>query len=523
MHHNVSAPPLSPSARRTLPWPILLLLGVIAVAISVTGSWIPSLWGDEAASIMSAQRDWGSLWAMLGTVDAVHGLYYAFLHLWIDVFGASPFSVRLPSALAVGGAAILLARFATLLAGRGVGIVAALLFATVPRVTYYGTETRAYAFTMLLVIWLLFVLVRLVARRETRVLAWVGFAALFALSSVVFIYTVLFVVVFAIIVLMMRPGRQTVLRAAVWSALGGILSVPVLIYAYLEREQVAYLHSRDGLTMSALFETPWFSQQLPALIGWGLIVVGLVLAILARVRRGSDAAWSLRLRALYRPEDPALPGVLTVAIPWLVVPSVLLALGTAVTPLYSPRYLAFTAPAIALLMAVGLVAVTRLLRARWLIPILVVAVMLGSLPTYLGQRTPYPRNGGVDWNTLSETVAAHAKPGESIIFDQTAINARKPRLAKYLYPEAFEGLKDVGLKTRFDQTDGLWDKAYSTSETIKRLDGAQTVWLVRAGERFSTDQAKSDAYVTELEAAGYTATETHDLHRSILVRFELTH
>ncbi|RLP73671.1 hypothetical protein D9V32_14170 [Mycetocola tolaasinivorans] len=522
MHQTLTTPTSSAPVWRTLPWPVLALLGLIAVAISVTGSWIPSLWGDEAASIMSAQRDWGSLWAMLGTVDAVHGLYYAFLHLWIDIFGASPFSVRLPSALAVGGAAILLARLATLLAGRGVGVVAALLFATVPRVTYYGTETRAYAFTMLLVIWLLLVLVRLVARREPRVLPWLGFAVLFALSSVVFIYTVLFVVVFAVIVIAMRPGLSIVLRAALWSALGAILAVPVVIYAYLEREQVAFLHSRDGLTMSALFETPWFSQQLPALIGWALIVIGLVLAVVAWLLRRSSGVRARALRDLYRPEDAALPGVLTVALPWLVVPSVLLALGTTVTPLYSPRYLAFTAPAIALLMAVGLVALTRLLRARWLVPILVIAVVWGSLPTYLGQRTPYPRNGGVDWNTLSETVAEHARPGDSIIFDQTAINAKKPRLAKYLYPEAFAGLKDVGLKTRFDDTDGLWDRAYSTAETVQRLDGAETVWLVRAGERFSTDQAKSDAYVTELERAGYEQTESFELHRSILVRFELT-
>jgi mannosyltransferase len=80
------------------------LIAAAAALVSLTGSWIPSLWGDEAASIMSATRSLPSLFRMVGTVDAVHGAYYLGLHFWVNLFGASPFSVRLPSALAVGAA-----------------------------------------------------------------------------------------------------------------------------------------------------------------------------------------------------------------------------------------------------------------------------------------------------------------------------------------------------------------------------------------------------------------------------------
>ncbi|GAA4349348.1 hypothetical protein [Microbacterium rhizosphaerae] len=48
---------------------------------------------------MSAQR---SLPSLLGNLDAVHGRYYAGLHVWGWMFGVSPFAVRLPSAIAVG-------------------------------------------------------------------------------------------------------------------------------------------------------------------------------------------------------------------------------------------------------------------------------------------------------------------------------------------------------------------------------------------------------------------------------------
>ena len=60
-------------------------LGTLATVVSLLGSWIPSLWGDEAASAMSAQRSIPSLFRMLGHVDAVHGTYYLGLHAWVQV------------------------------------------------------------------------------------------------------------------------------------------------------------------------------------------------------------------------------------------------------------------------------------------------------------------------------------------------------------------------------------------------------------------------------------------------------
>ena len=46
-------------------------VGILATLISVMGSWIPSYWSDEAASVMSAQRTWPQLFNMLGNIDIV--------------------------------------------------------------------------------------------------------------------------------------------------------------------------------------------------------------------------------------------------------------------------------------------------------------------------------------------------------------------------------------------------------------------------------------------------------------------
>ena len=86
--------------------------------LCAAASWIPSLWGDEAATLLSAKRPLGSLLGMLTHVDAVHGLYYLVMHGWIRLAGESPFALRLPSALAVGAAVAAV----TLIAGRRGGV-----------------------------------------------------------------------------------------------------------------------------------------------------------------------------------------------------------------------------------------------------------------------------------------------------------------------------------------------------------------------------------------------------------------
>ena len=100
---------------------------------------------DEAASLLSAQRSFDSLFTMLGHVDAVHGLYYVLLHLWIGVAGTSPFAIRLPSAVATGLAAAAVAWMCGRLGSRRLALLAGIVAAVLPRLTFAGEEARSYA------------------------------------------------------------------------------------------------------------------------------------------------------------------------------------------------------------------------------------------------------------------------------------------------------------------------------------------------------------------------------------------
>ncbi|MFT2691059.1 hypothetical protein [Clavibacter zhangzhiyongii] len=87
---------------------------------------------------MSATRDWDGLLRMLSTVDAVHGLYYALMHVWFDLVGYSPTSLRFPSAVFVGLAAAGVVLLTRTVSTRATGVVAGIAFVAIPRVGLDG-------------------------------------------------------------------------------------------------------------------------------------------------------------------------------------------------------------------------------------------------------------------------------------------------------------------------------------------------------------------------------------------------
>jgi mannosyltransferase len=83
-----------------------LIVGALAAAVSLGWAGRPSFWYDEAATISASySRSLGQLWQMLSNVDAVHGLYYVLMHGWFRIFPPTEFWSRVPSGLAIGGAA----------------------------------------------------------------------------------------------------------------------------------------------------------------------------------------------------------------------------------------------------------------------------------------------------------------------------------------------------------------------------------------------------------------------------------
>jgi mannosyltransferase len=128
---------------RYLTW-VVPALASLALGLFEVG--VPQLWRDELASWSAASRTVPQLWAMLHNIDAVLGIYYFGLHLWMTVFGDSPTAMRLPSVIAMAGAAAVVGLIGRRLGGGVAGLASGLIFALIPSVSRYAQEARPYAF-----------------------------------------------------------------------------------------------------------------------------------------------------------------------------------------------------------------------------------------------------------------------------------------------------------------------------------------------------------------------------------------
>jgi mannosyltransferase len=489
---------------------IVAVVAFAATIFSLTGSWIPSLWGDEAASVMSATRSLPSLIAMLGTVDAVHGTYYVGLHLWIDLFGASPFSVRIPSALAVGAAVAAVMLIARMLGSTRIAIAAGIICAVVPRVTYMGAEARSSALAAAIVAWLTVLLLKLVHRRTPGRRWWIPYAALLAVGTYLFLYVALIAVAHAVILLTVRADREFWTRWAGSVAAALVAATPVFVWALLERKQIAFLGHRNEITFPKLAVSLWFGQPLFAAAAWALIGCALAAAVVV---------W--RATALHGPKGRFRgPRLDVVAASWLLVPAVILIGSFPVVPVYTARYLSYCSPAAAILMAIGLDWAVRG-RARPLAALLL-AVVLCATPVWISQRGPNAKNNS-DFADIGTTIAAHASPGDAIAFDESVRPSRRPRLAMHLYPADFAGLRDVTLRVPYDGGTSWHDTAYGVdaAAALGRFHGIERVWLVEYANPSGTGTGTDDADALALEALGYVASAGYSTHRSEIHEYVL--
>ena len=140
-----ASPPATPrrSAVTYLTWAAPAVVTAVLGLIEIGG---PQLWRDELASWSAANRTLPQLWAMLHNIDAVLGVYYFGLHLWMAVFGDSATAMRLPSVIAMAAAATMVGLVGRRLGGGVAGLASGLVFALIPSVSRYAQEARPYAF-----------------------------------------------------------------------------------------------------------------------------------------------------------------------------------------------------------------------------------------------------------------------------------------------------------------------------------------------------------------------------------------
>jgi mannosyltransferase len=473
--------------------------GILAIVITAFGSWIPSLWGDEAASALSAQRSLPSFLHEVTHVDAVHAVYYAALHVWVTLAGTSPFSLRFPSAIATGvtvAGVIVLARFFT--RGWRLPLIAAALTVALPRLNFAGIEARGYAWTAAVATWIVIIGVATLAGRLEARVGWTLFALLGGAGTALNIFVGSTMVVIGCLAALAPAGERRT-RLSRWAAACGVallLASPVLLFAAFQHGQVAFLAKRP-VPPHAWLVSQWFGYSLFAVLGWIALLAAVCLIALRRHPRLDQG---LGLTALL----------------WAGLPSAFLIGTISVLHNYTARYLTFTAPAAVLLIALAVDAVFRSWKPAGIAAL--AAVLLAAAPMYAAQRTPNAENQS-DWAQLGAVIAAHARPGDQVAFDTVVRPSRRPASAWRVYPADFRNVSVPQLVTPYWQRPTWTDQLMTIEDAAAhRLFTADTVFAVEAD--YPGEGVVDARGVPSLEESGYRVVRRWTLHSDLVVQLD---
>lgn len=461
-------------------------IGVFAAVLSLAGSWSPSYWSDEIASLRAAQLPVPDLITFVGSKDAVHALYYFGMHFWVAIFGGSELSLRTVSAMAIGMAAAGIVTVGRQLRTPAIGVLAGTLFAILPRTTYMGAEARSYALTTAAAVCLTVILLR--ALRGRRLTDWLFYATIGALSITLFVYLALLIPVHGLF-LVATGRRKSLMPWALSTVAMLLLATPILLIAFSQKGQISWLADQPVLNVwTAIVEPNFDSSWSCAAISIGIVLIAQTSFIRAKRNRGCP-----------------LPQTILLGVLWALLPVGLLVMADAVAgPLYLARYLSFCTPGLALVLAHSLMAISR----RRIAIALGLAMVLSAAPTYITQREPHAKNGGAAFSELAEYMNFNSRSQDAVYFEGNGTGVQQPRLALYGYPTAFQKVADIALRKSFQTTGTFSDKTAPADELHFRLTAVNSIWVITP----NSPQASSSPAIEVLTKDGFRMIKTDHLH-----------
>ncbi|MGY0024412.1 glycosyltransferase family 39 protein [Streptomyces sp. cg35] len=425
------------------------LPGATALALALWHLDRGTMWRDEAATVMIASRTLPQLWHVLGTIDAVHGLYYLLMHFLLPLRPGESM-LRLPSVLGASATACLVAALGTRLARPRVGLWAGLLYAIAPLAQYYAQEGRSYALVAAGAAAATLLLVRCVARPSPR--AWTGYAAAVTVTAWLHEFAVLLLAAHAVTLAVTRVPGRTRRGWAVSAGCAALLLLPLAAVTRGQSGQVAWIARPGWADAETLLRTAT-GRSGP------LYAVTLALIAVALCRPPARRA-------------PGACGLVATALPLALVPPLILLTASQWHPLYAARYTLFAFAGVPLLVAAG--AETLLARVPRLLPAagpaapalagagLVAVAFLAQLPLQQHQRSADARRD--DLGAVARMLAAELHPGDALLY-----LPKTGRRYAEAYPASVAGVRDVALHTSGAAAGTLYGTDVGPRELAARL------------------------------------------------------
>ncbi len=372
----------------------------LAAVLCLVGLTTRSLSFDEAATVTIAAQHGSALGAAIGHDGGNMSGFYVLLHVLMNWFGDGELVLRLPSALASIATVALIGMIGLRLFGRRAALAAGLLAAVSLPLVFWAQNARGYAVMVALVTAAYLVFVSL--DRDPRLRGWVAYVVLMSLATYASFVAVLVIPAQLLALLSSRRRRRLAPFALAVMAIA-VLCLPLIVLAsqrgsgqlfWLPRPkheiEVQVLQSLTSAGLGPSFHTTATTTLLLVTTLAGLIAV----TVAYWPRRGGSRDG----------------GAVGLVLAWVLVPPLLtFAYSLLFQPLFLPRNLLVSVPAVALMLGAGLG--HPRLPGRVALGVLLVLIGLRALalaPTY--GVSPEP------WRQASSFVLARAQAGDCLAF-----------------------------------------------------------------------------------------------------------
>ena len=357
------------------------LASAVSLVLGLIRLGAPSFWVDEAFTAAEMR------YSLADKLDVqYHFLHLVLLEPWAAVFGSSEWALRLPSVLGAMLAVGLLVVVANKLFDRRVALVSGLLLATSPFLVMWSQQARAYSMFVALCLAAMLLLLRAFERGSRG--AWAAFGV--ALSAVI-----------------------------VWQPASGFLMLPAYAVLVVQRRDRVLPHGLLAAVIVAVLAVPWAGVTAMRSTGEGVSINWIefpTAEVAARAVLDVSGAAGLGvllacvglwvLRRTGRSDLAVWVGA------WALCPFAVALLVSTFKPIYVDRFLIGSAPAFAILAAVGLLGVRP--QLRWVGAVAVVIATAAGLVQWYA-----PKDGGnwrgEDWRSATRTVLELREPGDAFV------------------------------------------------------------------------------------------------------------
>lgn len=377
------SPPQSPTRH-------VLLLGLILFAFGwrLHGITHQSLWRDEVDAVYFALRDLPETLSMFVSMAQNGPLYFLSLRPWFWLVGSSEFAVRFPSAVAgtlsvvllwkIAGRLIPLStkvapavaqRWLRLLPENPVALLAALFMALNPYQLWYSQEGKMY--TIITCLMLLSSLLWLRGMEGGGWRTWLAYLLVTSISMYMHLLMVLVIPLHVLWFCIAWPQSKRHWRGYV-GALAG-LTLPYLPMLWWQWEMLIASHRMTPFSFTPLSEmlrtllfnhARGFMPPSEPVWMWPVFFVGLVGVVMGVSVLGQESASG---------EQPMIQRRFLLLLSWLVGPVVLIYAVSLRQPVFVDRYIVWIAPAIMMLLALGIAVLWR--NALFAAPVTILLVL----------------------------------------------------------------------------------------------------------------------------------------------------